>query len=119
MREVNATSPKNIGTNSMEDSPWKLPETSFFSHFLTVDALRRNDKGVNLGLLSKKGENNAYGSTVTSAFGALCKKHKGVIPSRYEKKMTKVTQDKISGRLKGNVKFSLRLISNVRFLGAT
>ena len=32
--------------------------------------------------------------------------------------MTKVTQTKLSRRLKGKVKFSWRLLSNVRFPGA-
>ena len=78
----------------------------FFSHFLTISAPSRNDKGANLGFLSKKEGNNAYGSTMTGASNALCKKHKGIIPSRYEKNMTKVTQARLSGRLKDNVKFS-------------
>ena len=36
-----------------------------------------------------------------------------------EKKVTKVTQARISRRLKGKVKFSWRLLSNVIFAGAT
>ena len=41
-----------------------------------------------------------------STADALCKNNKGVGPSRFEKKMTNVTQSRISGRLKDNVKFS-------------
>ena len=77
-----------------------------FSYFLTIDALGKNDKGTDLGFLSKKEGNDAYGSTMTCTTDAPCKKHKGTVPSRYEKNMAKVTQDRLSGRLKGNVKFS-------------
>ena len=58
----------------------------FFSHFLTIDAPSRNDKGVDLGFFPKKGDNDAYGSTMIGTDDALCKKHEGVVPSRYEKK---------------------------------
>ena len=77
----------------------------FFSHFLTIGAPSINDKGADLGFFPKKGDTDTYGSTVTGTVGALCKKNEGVVPSRYGKKMTKVTQASISGRLKGNVKF--------------
>ena len=69
----------------MEASAWKLPETSF-CHFLTIGSLGRNDKGVDLGFLSKKEGNDTYRSTVRGTIGALCKKNKGADPSRYEKK---------------------------------
>ena len=86
---------------------------------MTISALGRNDKGVDLGFLSKKEGNDAYGSTVKSTINALCTKHNGAGLLRYGKKMTKVTQARLSGRLKGNVKFPCRLISKVGFLGAT
>ena len=90
---------------SKEASAWKLPEPSFFSNFLTIGAPGRNDKGVDLGFFPKKEGNHAYGSTLRSTVSALCKNHKGIGPSRYGKKMTKVTQVRRSRRLKGNVKF--------------
>ena len=86
---------------------------------MTIGAPGINDKGTDLGFLSKKEGNDTYGSTMKSTVGTLCTKHKGAGLLRYGKKMTKVTQARLSGRLKGNVKFPCRLISKVGFLGAT
>ena len=86
---------------------------------MTIDAPSRNEKGIDLGFLSKKEGNDTYGSTVKITTNTLCTKNKGVDLSRYGKKITKVTQVGISGRLKGNVKFPCRLIRKVGFLGAT
>ena len=77
----------------------------FFSHFLTTDALSKTNKGADLGFFPNKGDNDAYGSTETGVADTLCKKYEGVVPSRYGKKVTKLTQIRISGRLKGNVEF--------------
>ena len=101
----------------MEVSAWKLLET-FFSHLLTIDILRKTDKGTDLGFFPKKRENDIFFSTKTGIADALCKKKEGAIPSRSRKKVTRVTQVRLSGRLKGKVKFSWRMLSNVRFLGA-
>ena len=43
----------------------------FFSHFFTTDALSKIDKGVDLGIFTQKGDNDAYGSTGTGTAGAL------------------------------------------------
>ena len=69
-------------------------------------------------VLQKEGETGVYWSTRTGIADALCKKNEGATPSRSGKKVTKVTQARIYGRLKGKVKFSWRLISNVIFAGA-
>ena len=91
----------------------------FFSHLLTIGALRKIFSSVHLGFFPKKRENNTFCLTGSSVANTLCKKQEGVVPSRSGKKVTKMTQVRLSGRLKGKVKFSWRLISNVRFLGAT
>ena len=91
----------------------------FFSHLLTINALRKTDKGTNLGFFPKKRENNSFCSTRTDVIDALRKKQEGIIPSRSRKKVTKMNQVRLSGRLKGKVKFSWRMLNNVRFLGAT
>ena len=91
----------------------------FFSHLLTTEALRKTVKSVDLGFLSKDGENDVVFSTGMGVVDALCKKQEGIIPSRSRKKLTKMTQGRISRRLKGKVKFSWRLISKVIFPGAT
>ena len=80
--------------------------TFLFSLFFMIGAPSRNDKGADLGFFSKEDGNGTYGSTVKSTTSALCKNNKGADPSRYGKNMTKVTQVRISGRLKSNVKFS-------------
>ena len=71
MRKVNVTSPKHIGTNSMEVSTWKLLETCFFSHLLTIDALSKTVKRVDLEFLTKKRENDAFCSTGIGVDDAL------------------------------------------------
>ena len=76
-------------------------------------------RSVDLGFFPKKRENDAFSSNGIGVADTLCKKQEGVVPSRSRKKVTKVTQARISVRLKGKVKFSWRLLSNVRFLGAT
>ena len=86
---------------------------------MTTDTLIYVVKSVDLGFFPKKRENDAFFSTGTSIANTQCKKHEGVAPSRSRKKVTKVTQAKISKRLKGKVKFSWSLLSNVRFPGAT
>ena len=91
----------------------------FFSHLLITKDLSKIDKGTDLGFFPKKRENDDFCSTGTSFTDALCKKQEGVVLSRFGKKVTKVTQARIYGRLKGKVKFSWRLISNVKFPGAT
>ena len=91
----------------------------FFSHLLTTDTLRKTVKSVDLGFLPKSKENSAFCSTGIGVTNALCKKQEGVVPSRSGKKVTRVTQARLSRRLKGKVKLSWRLISNVIFLGAT
>ena len=68
--------------------------------------------------MPKEGENDAYWSTGTGVADALCKKHEGATPSRSRKKVTKVTQARLSRTLKGKVKFSWRQLSNVRFPSA-
>ena len=78
----------------------------FSSHFLTTSAPSETDKAVDIKFFPKKGDNGAYGSTEIGVINALCKKHEGIIPSRYEKNMTKVTQAKLTRRLKGNMKSS-------------
>ena len=78
----------------------------FFSHLLTTATLRKTVKSVDLGFLPKEGDNGASWSTVAGVHDTLCKKHEGTVPSRSGKKVTKVTQARLSGRLKGNVKFS-------------
>ena len=77
-----------------------------FSHLLTIDALRKTNKSIDLGFFPKKRENDTFFSIGIGVADALCKKQEGVVPSRYGKKVTKVTQARLSGRLKGNVKFS-------------
>ena len=91
----------------------------FCSHLLTTNALRKTMRSVDLGFLPNERENNAFFSIGSSVADALCKKQESAIPSRSGKKVTKVTQDRLSWRLKGKVKFSWRLISKVRFPGAT
>ena len=91
----------------------------FFSHLLTTGSLRKSFKSVDLGFFPKKRENDVFCSIGTGIAGALCKKHEGTTPSRFGEKVTKVTQTRLSGWLKGKVKFSWRLLSNVRFLDAT
>ena len=91
----------------------------FFSHLLTIDALSKTVRSVDLGFFPKEGETDTLWSTRTGVTDALCKKHEGATPSRSGKKVTKVTQTRLSGRLKGKVKFSWRLISNVIFPGTT
>ena len=91
----------------------------FFSHFPTTSTLRKIDKGVDLGFFPNKGDNSTYGSTMTGASGALCKNHEGTVPSRYGKKVTKLTQIRHVGRLKRKVKFSWEMLSNVIFPSAT
>ena len=105
MTKVNATSPKHIETNPTEASTRKLPET-YFSHFLTTNALTKTDKGIDLGFFPKNGDNGTYWSTKTDIVSALCKKNEGIVPSRYGKKVTKLTQIGPAGRLRGNMKFS-------------
>ena len=106
-----------------ELTPRRFPHGNFqkhiFSHLLTTDALSKTDKGVDLGFLPKKRENNTFFSTRTGVVDALCKKQEGAAPSRSGKKVTKVTQARLFERLKGKVKISWRLVSNARFLGAT
>ena len=72
-----------------------------FFHLMTTDALRKTVRSVELGFFPKEGENNAYWSTGTCIADAPCKKHEGTVPSRSGKKVTKVTQARIFGRLKG------------------
>ena len=55
------------------------------------------------GDLSKEEGIDTLYSMVRSIIGALCKKQKGVGPPRCGKKMTKMAQVRISGRLNGNV----------------
>ena len=69
----------------MEAFAWKLLETSFFS-FLTTSTIRKTNKGAGLRFFPKKGDNDAYGSTVSSAAKALCKNHKGAGLFRYGKR---------------------------------
>ena len=57
---------------------------------MTTGALRKTDKGADIVFFPKKGENDAFGSTAIVVANALCKKHEGIVPSRYGKKVTKV-----------------------------
>ena len=90
MREVNATSPRNIGTNSMKDCVHKLLETSCFSFLLTIDALSQIERSVDLGFFPKKGENGASCSIEAGVTDSLCKKQGSTVPSRSGKQMSKV-----------------------------
>ena len=91
----------------------------FFSHLLTISTLSKTNKGADLGFFPKKRENYVFFSTGTGIADALCKKQEGAVPYRSRKKVTEMTQAMLSGRLKGKVKFSWRLISNVIFPGGT
>ena len=85
---------------------------------MTIDSFSKTVRSVDLGFLSKERENDAFFSTGPRVGDALCKTPKSTVPSRSRKKVTKVTHVRISGRLKGKVKFSWRLLRNVRFPGA-
>ena len=105
VRKENATSPKHIGTNSMKDSIQKLLETSFFFFLLTTRTLSQTERSVDPGFFQKKRENDALYSTEAGVVDALCKIQGSAVPSRSGKKVSKVTQTKLSGRLTGNMKF--------------
>ena len=110
MREVNSTSPRYIGTNSTKASIQKLLETSFLSFLLTTDAFSRTVRCANLVFSPNKRENDVFFSTGTSIIDALCKAQEGAVPSRLRKKVSKVTQVRISERLDGKVKLLWRLL---------
>ena len=94
MREVNATSPRHIGTNSIKDSIRKLLET-YFLFLLTIGALSQTERSVDLGFFPKKRENDIFFSTKVGVVDALCKIQGSVVPSRSRKKVSKVTLDEI------------------------
>ena len=58
----------------------------FFSHSLTIDALRKTVRSVDLGFFPNKRENNTFFSTGTGVADALCKKQDSAFPSRCGKK---------------------------------
>ena len=91
----------------------------FFFKQRDIDASFSTKGGVDVGFFPKKGDKDAYGSTKTGVANALCKKHEGTALSGYGKNVTELTQIRLAGRLKGNMKFSSRLTSSVRFIGAT
>ena len=104
VREANATSPKQIGTESTEASVRKLPEPYFFLFFV-FRRTEQKGKRRRPNLLSKKRWTSTHWSIVEITVGALWKLYKGITLSKYGKNLTKISQFRFSERITRNVEF--------------
>ena len=91
MREVNATSPRHIGTNSMKHSVQKLLETSFFPFQLIIGIFSQTRQSVDLGFFPEQRDIDASCSTEEGIADILCKIQKSAVLDRLGKKMVKMT----------------------------